>query len=332
MRVFISYRRDDSAGHSGRLAERLVKEFGAGSVFYDLETIGYGESFPERIRRAVAESDVLLAVIGRRWLTAADASGARRLDSPDDFVRIEIASALGRGSRVIPVLVQGAAMPRADELPSDLKALAERHAFELSDARWAYDTERLIDALRGKPVARPDKKRLRVLGAAGVALAAVLGVYFLNGYFRRVGQGFDACVREQFPGTPREREAKVPLGAKDYVALEPGRPKDGTLVIRLTDSGRDLGAVALGHVPGDPARKAEPGFKVEKVLGPDCQQVTDYDNEGVPGRKLYMANWDTLRLPLGGKTYRLRVGHHLDTDTVMANFSEAEPAATPPAP
>src|SRR5215204_5337453 len=115
MKIFISYRRDDG-GHAGRLQARLAREFGEDAVFFDLNTIEPGERFADKIREAAASSHVLLAVIGPRWL-APEADGKRRLDDPEDYVRAEIASALKQGVRVIPVLVQDAPVPRAEDLP-----------------------------------------------------------------------------------------------------------------------------------------------------------------------------------------------------------------------
>src|SRR5215467_13810316 len=116
-RIFLSYRRDDSGGYTGRLYDRLSQHFGRDNLFMDVDTIALGLDFVEVIQDAVGVCDVLLAVIGRQWLTSADARGYRRLDNPEDFVRIEIMAALARNIRVIPVLVGGASMPRSTELP-----------------------------------------------------------------------------------------------------------------------------------------------------------------------------------------------------------------------
>jgi hypothetical protein len=135
--VFISYRRDDCAGHAGRLYDRLAEHFGEERVFMDIDAIDPGVDFGERIEEAVASCDLFIALIGDDWLDIKDPSGRRRLDDPDDFVRLELAAGLARsGLRVIPVLVEGASMPASGDLPDDLKPLARRNAFELSDARW----------------------------------------------------------------------------------------------------------------------------------------------------------------------------------------------------
>jgi len=146
-KIFISYRREDSAGHAGRLFDALSEPF-EGRLFMDVDTLAPGTDFFEAIDEAVGSCEALIVVIGREWLTVEDKAGRRRLDDPCDFVRREIESALGRKIRVIPVLVQDAVMPSAGELPASLAALARRHAIELSDARWSYDVERLARTIQ----------------------------------------------------------------------------------------------------------------------------------------------------------------------------------------
>jgi hypothetical protein len=146
--IFINYRREDSAGHAGRLFDRLSGRFPE-RVFMDIDTIEPGIDFVDTIEQAVGCCEVLVVVIGREWLNLAEASGHRRLDNPSDFVRLEIAVALERNIRIIPVLVEDAAMPRPEELPPDLVKLTRRNAIELSDVRWAFDVDRLIQAIEG---------------------------------------------------------------------------------------------------------------------------------------------------------------------------------------
>jgi len=121
-RIFISYRRDDSGGWAGRLYDRISQHFGRDHVFMDIDTIEPGLDFVEVIEQAVGSCDALLALIGRQWLTLTDDDGQRRLDNPEDFVRLEIAAALVRNIRVIPVLVQahtchGQTLARCAEAP-----------------------------------------------------------------------------------------------------------------------------------------------------------------------------------------------------------------------
>jgi hypothetical protein len=125
----------------------LADRYGGDQVFKDVDSIRLGDDFVEVIASAVGSCDVLLALIGEEWLTITDEHGRRRLDNPDDFVRLEIEAALTREVRVIPILVDGARMPRADELPDGLAKLVRRQALELSPARFDFDTSRLLKVL-----------------------------------------------------------------------------------------------------------------------------------------------------------------------------------------
>ena len=122
--VFICYRRDDTAGYAGRIYDTLRTAFGRASLFMDVDNIAPGVDFVEDLGRAVARCDVLLAIIGPHWLAPAGAAGKPRLDDANDFVRVEIESALRRGILVIPILVQGATMPAPDDLPPSLRPWA----------------------------------------------------------------------------------------------------------------------------------------------------------------------------------------------------------------
>jgi hypothetical protein len=147
-RIFINYRRGDDPGYTGRLFDRLQDAFAPEQLFLDVDNIAPGLDFVRVLDERVAECDVVLAVIGKGWLDARDAKGARRLEDPDDFVRIEIASALSQDKRVIPVLVGDAAMPRPDELPEALRPLARRNAVRLTHERFRTDMQGLIKALQ----------------------------------------------------------------------------------------------------------------------------------------------------------------------------------------
>jgi hypothetical protein len=144
--IFISYRHEETSGQAGRLGDRLSEHFGENVVFHDRDSIAPGSDWFEAIQRA-GSSEVLLAVIGREWSTIKDAAGERRLQDPQDFVRTEIATALKGNVRVIPVLVQEASMPSADELPNDLAPLTRCEAFELHENSWRYDVQDLITFL-----------------------------------------------------------------------------------------------------------------------------------------------------------------------------------------
>ncbi len=146
--IFVNYRRNDSEGEAGRLFDDLTSHFTHESVFMDVAAIEAGRDFRKAIDQSVATCSVLLAIIGREWLESKDSLGRRRLDDANDFVRIELASALRRDIPVVPVLVRGARMPLAEQLPDDLKELAYRNAMELTHARWKSDVQVLVRALR----------------------------------------------------------------------------------------------------------------------------------------------------------------------------------------
>jgi hypothetical protein len=141
-RIFISYRRQETAWPAGRLYDVLVENFPADEVFKDVDNIDSGEDFTERITAAVGSCDVLLALIGPRWLTITDKKGQRRIDDPEDYVRLEIETALTRKIRVIPILVDEARMPGVDELPATLAPLIGRNAVEINHI--TFQTKRLI--------------------------------------------------------------------------------------------------------------------------------------------------------------------------------------------
>jgi glycerophosphoryl diester phosphodiesterase len=145
-RVFISYRRQDTAWPARQLYDVLVAELGADRVFKDVDDIEPGDDFVERIQSAVGSCEVLLALIGPQWLTVTDANGARRIDDPEDFVRLEVETALTRDDvRVIPILVDNAKMPTPQQLPKELAALTRRQAVEINPVN--FDTRRLLRVL-----------------------------------------------------------------------------------------------------------------------------------------------------------------------------------------
>ena len=187
MKVFISYRREDSAGHTGRLYDSLRKHFGDDNVFLDVSGIDSGRKFADVIQGAIHSCDVLLAVIGPEWLTCV-ANGERRIDDPGDLVRTEILTALNGGIGVIPVLVGGASPPPAGSLPAALQPLAALDAHDMTDERWAYDADRLTRAMERLAGTR---RRPAVMRSAPIAAVALLGL---------VIAGFYVSQRRRHPG------------------------------------------------------------------------------------------------------------------------------------
>jgi hypothetical protein len=145
-KVFISYRRDDSSGYAHAIHARLVQKFPQNQVFMDVDTLEPGVDFVRAIEKAVGECDVLVALIGKRWL-GEEAGVTSRLDNTKDYVRLEVSSALARDICVIPVLVDGMTMPKEDSLPAPIQPLTRRNAIEISNTRFNYDVDQLVIAV-----------------------------------------------------------------------------------------------------------------------------------------------------------------------------------------
>jgi hypothetical protein len=145
--VFISYRREETAPYAGRLYDRLSDRFGEDNVFMDVDSIAVGADFTGAVAEAMSRCNILLALIGRRWIAVTDSKGKRRIDNPGDFVRFEIETALQRDIWVVPVLVDGAALPPADDLPPSLRPLVRRQAIELSHTGFRSEVTRMIAAV-----------------------------------------------------------------------------------------------------------------------------------------------------------------------------------------
>jgi TIR domain-containing protein len=182
--IFICYRRDDAEGYAGRIYDRLVARF-PGRIFRDVDHINPGANFVTVIQERIGACHVLLAIIGRDWLTITEASTKRRrLDLPNDYVRNEIATALQRNIVVIPVLVRGATMPSGEQLPPDIAALSTRSAIEITETDFDHDVRRLIAAIEyalgetqhAPPVARTTNTRRNTCLITGIlgAIAAVI--------------------------------------------------------------------------------------------------------------------------------------------------------------
>jgi hypothetical protein len=223
--IFISYRRDDAEGQAGRLFNDLTQHFGEDAVFMDVAGIEPGRDFRRVIDNQVSSCGVLLAIIGKGWLTAKDESGARRLDDPMDFVRLETASALKRDIPVVPVLVHAARMPRVDDLPEDLKDLAFRNGVELTHARWDSDVQVLVKALQPYVQAKqdqdkpplpsaPSKQGRTRTGSVRIVIAVLASVLVFGGY-----------VWHQKSSEEAAREAATLEESKRLVAAEKEKAK-----------------------------------------------------------------------------------------------------------
>jgi hypothetical protein len=231
-RIFISYRHEDTAFPAGWLFDRLASHFGRDQVFKDIDSIDLGDDFIEVITTAVGSCDVLLALIGGRWLTITGPDGHRRLDNPDDFVRLEIETALARDVRVIPILVDVDQMPRAGELPPSLTKLVRRHALQLSPNRFETDIQRLLQVL-DRTIAEAQKQARQQADEKGRREADEKGRREADEKGRREAEEAAARQRqvEQLQGQLRERAsvqdwqavvaASGKLAALDPAAADP---------------------------------------------------------------------------------------------------------------
>lgn len=185
-KIFVSYRRDDSAPYAISIAQYLENVFGSGNVFIDVDRLRPGEHFTDVLHARLRDSAVMLVVIGPLWLANDPVTGRRRIDDEDDWVQLEVATAIARNVCVIPLLVGGAQFPAREELPTQLRTLADRHYSTLTTSGFRYEMAGLasdIKAVVGVPLARPavaSKKIMRMAVRLSL-VAAVLGTAY--GYF-----------------------------------------------------------------------------------------------------------------------------------------------------
>ena len=159
--IFLCYRREDTQDAAGRLHDRLVIDYGRERVFMDIDSVPLGIDFVEHVTEQIGKCKAVIVMIGKQWRTIKDKKRRRRLDNDDDLVRAEIRAALQQKIPVIPVTVQNAAMPQAEDLPDDIRLLARRNGIDLSATRWTTDVERLIKELDRvmKPSSGSEKTR-----------------------------------------------------------------------------------------------------------------------------------------------------------------------------
>lgn len=188
-RIFISYRRSDSAGHAGRLYDYLREYFGADRIFFDVDTIKPGADFEQKIKAELDNSSVVLVLIGNQWLATKDTNGNKRLEDPHDYVRLEVETALNKDFTVIPVLLQGVSMPSGNELPEPVSDLSRRNAIKLSDEHWNSDLRLLTAILKNALGVSGSLKEQRIkryrqivfiLSILGATLSIVNNLIFSN--------------------------------------------------------------------------------------------------------------------------------------------------------
>jgi hypothetical protein len=228
-RIFFSYRRDDTGPAAGRVHDRLARMLRKDDLFFDVSTIGAGENFEARIDDAIARADAALIFIGDAWLGPPQASGTSRIRQADDYVRAEVRAALARPITTLPILVDGAAMPKKEQLPDDIRDLTTKNALPLRHQSFDDDTENIVAALLGIAPARrvwERKGRLwsRAAYAAGgaVAAAAALVVAALVHYWT-MGRALEASIGA--PATQFILIASAILGACIGLAIHARKPR-----------------------------------------------------------------------------------------------------------
>jgi TIR domain-containing protein len=198
-RVFISYRREDTAPAAGRVYDRLCRLISKPNVFFDVSTISGGEIYDRKIMSEIERSEAVLVFIGKSWFMS---NGRMRLQEPDDYVRAEVRAALGRPILVLPVLVDGAQMPPPDQLPDDIRALSTRNALSLRHESFDDDTENIVAAVLGVAEgARPwdDRGRLAVkvgYAAAGLIVVSTVLMVAALAHFWLVDRPLSASIGE----------------------------------------------------------------------------------------------------------------------------------------
>lgn len=243
--IFISYRREDAPAYAGRLYDQLAERFGDENVFMDVDTIEPGADFVARIEDAVGSAAALLVVMGRGWVDAKDELGRRRLDDPEDFVRLEVASALQRNVRVIPVLVGGATMPESEQLPAVLAGLSRRNALVVSDLDWRAGMARLLavleppDERETRPVGPPGPEPPSRIPAAAIALGIAGAALLVIGTLLQA----DTFAHPDFG--PADRD-----GLGFFTSLAPMGIAVGAVAALLLSFSRGAGALANGLVLG----------------------------------------------------------------------------------
>jgi hypothetical protein len=293
-KVFISYRREDSAGHAGRLFDAIAARFGDDHVFMDVD-LGPGVDFEHRITQTIGESDVLVVVIGPRWATVSRDGGQPRLFEERDYVRLEVETALARPEvKVIPVLVAGAQMPTSEQLPDSIQPLRRRNALELSDPRWRYDVGRLVNSLaeelgepRPLPARSPEGSRRRtvwIAGGAALAVVILVGGLAAAGVFSGGGGG-GGGGGSTTAGHPPPVDALVEaydraFETKDTKALRKILSPDVVLKRGTTSQVRGIDAVVAEYGRQFKSYgKGQPNFQFE-VGGSDSSEERSETNGG----------------------------------------------------
>lgn len=339
--IFISYRRSDSAGHTGRLVDDLAEQLDGQALFHDLEALEAGVDFVDALEKAVSSCSVMLVMIGPTWASAATADGQRRLHQPGDFVRMEVEAALARNIRVIPVLVGDAEMPTAADLPASMAPLLRRHAYAISDRRWQYDVTQLLNILvkipgvaplRAQPPPAPPpppakapttgstaKPAVPAWAFGAFAVLVVLAIVMV-GALRRDDVGTDAkSATSSSAKSPDDPAATPGAQAIDPDVLQSflGRwlAEDGSLyLIDTSDQGI--------YVAAGSNLEADVGFS-EESPPPDRPGMELFGDAAIDGRTLHVDLVDGY----SGEVTRIELTPSADGETLEGSLEQATRAA-----
>ena len=318
--VFISYRRDDTAGEAGRLADDLIERFGRSRVFIDVDSIPLATNFEDRIHAALDSCRVVFVLIGDDWLTARLPSDERRLDAEHDYLRQEVAAALERPDvAVVPVLVEGAQMPTAEDLPSDISALAKINAVDLSHKRWRADVGTLCEiAQRHDAWWSRVLSRLRARALRTTLIFILVGAIVAAGIIASVGDVFDGSsggegVAEQVDDIRAELQAEGLKVAYRDLQLHQGKPShlfiaskvdaqdptsDEVRIYDAVDGALELQLSYRPEVTQVTAASAEAGAPIFMALAFQLRTIADIDDDG---QKEILGSYDAN---LAGEEYQ----------------------------
>jgi hypothetical protein len=296
-KIFINYRRAEAEYAAGALGRELRRHFGDDRIFRDKEDIGGGASWKRRVLDEINGESALLILIGRDWATVTDAQGRRRLDNPDDPLRMEIADGLKDGAAILPILLENAEMPADTELPEDLRSITEHNALRLRDSDWPYDLTNICRTLEKAgfhPVASaPETKEApslpkgasssRVaLAAAVIALVSALAAFgVLSG---AVGSGSTSGTsRVAQPAVqPHDIAATVVPAAAPRVAADARREQ--------LQSGNQTPPLAVRPTVDRPAGQPD-GVPAVVATGSGTVATTAADTEGGSLREIVLGAW-----------------------------------------
>jgi hypothetical protein len=252
LNIFICYRRNDTAPSAGRLYDRLSKRFGHEHVFMDIDTVMPGDDFIAVIEEKIASCDVALVLIGLSWLGERNAGGQQRINRTEDFVRLEIASALKHGVLVIPVLIDGTPMPTTANLPDDLAPLARRHALEIRNNRFNEDVNRLVESIvRARYKKRTHATWQRLLGWT-VVVALIVMVAIVGFKLRKLLDRQQASISEA--NAPKALQQDKWAGSWQYVCETKQGMVQGKMRLKIVGKTDVVGeyndTIASGSIEG----------------------------------------------------------------------------------